>query len=141
MILLLLLLIGLVIFFFWTRLTRVIWLVRLNIGTIESHGLAWKEKRKEKRKFRDTPNSIPKSITCLSFTLWLVHLKFFIIKCWNPITKWHPSKLWNWAWFECGHSSSQKKNPNKEKKLVESFTITMAERYTTNREKIEKVGI
>lgn len=67
--------------FFWTGLTRVIWFVGLiNVGTIQSHGLAWKEKRKEKRKSRDTSNPIPKSITCLSFTFWLVHLRFFIIK-------------------------------------------------------------
>ena len=37
--------------------------------------------------------------------------------------------------FGCGHSSSQKKNPNKEKYLVESLTKTMAKRYTVNREK------
>ena len=37
-------------FFFWTGLTRVIWLVGLiNVGTIQSHGLAWKEKKEKKR--------------------------------------------------------------------------------------------
>ena len=41
----------------------------------------------------------------------------------------------------CQHGSSQKNNPNKEKYLVESLTITMAEKYRTNREKIEKVRI
>ena len=30
--------------------------------------------------------------------------------------------------FGCGHCSSQKKNPNKEKYFVESLTITMVER-------------
>ena len=37
--------------------------------------------------------------------------------------------------FGCGHSSSQKKNPNKEKYFVESLIKTMAKRYTANREK------
>ena len=42
-------------FLFWTGLTRVTWLVGLiNVCTIQSHGLAWKKKRKEKRKSRDT---------------------------------------------------------------------------------------
>lgn len=67
-------------FFFCTGLTRVTWLVGLmNVCTIQSHGLAWKEKVKEKRKSRDTPNSIPKSITCLSVTLWLMHLDFIYL--------------------------------------------------------------
>ena len=71
-------------FFFWIGLTRVTWLVGLiNVGTIQSHGLAWKEKRKEKRKSRNTLYSISKSITCLRVRLgtsYLVEIKNFLLK-------------------------------------------------------------